>query len=165
MPASSVHLPVSPTLNTNHKHEDEEEVHSLANGHESLKLVLEVVLKSHVEVEGVAAVSKANAYERTAALKGNEEESHVFRREFTSQHQPNPPQQSSPTAVILDTQHEVPAGVTDCFHCDPRVLLHWSLGEQLPCRRERGGGAVRNTVTNPWGLHQNRAQRKKIGFN
>lgn len=149
MPASSVHLPVSPTLNTNHKHEDEEEVHSLANGHESLKLVLEVVLKSHVEVEGVAAVSKANAYERTAALKGNEEESHVFRREFTSQHQPNPPQQSSPTAVILDTQHEVPAGVTDCFHCDPRVLLHWSLGEQLPCRREREGGLLETRSPTP----------------
>lgn len=41
------------------------------------------------------------------------------------------------TVVILDTEHKVTAWVTNSFHCDARELIHWCLGEQLPCRLEQ----------------------------
>lgn len=44
---------------------------------------------------------------------------------------------SLPTVVILDAEHKVTAWVTNCFHCDARVLVHWCLGKQLPCRLEQ----------------------------
>lgn len=39
--------------------------------------LLEVVLKSHIKVKGVSSVSKADAYERTAAWKRESEEKQI----------------------------------------------------------------------------------------
>lgn len=138
--------------------------------------ILEVILKRHVEIKGVAAVSEANAYERASTWqtqqqhRGNKHSglsraaSTISRRKRKTpecteclRHAPGscslewllPIAKLLLTAVVLNAKHKVATWVTDGFHGDAREFGHWGLGKQLPCSLE-------------WHKHDHLVERLKL---